>query len=112
MVKRITLQNGIRVILEYMPILDTVSTGFFFTTGSSNENKETNGYTHFIEHMLFKGTDKMNAKEIVRKIEGVGGVFNAFTSRHLTSFYINIISKYFERALDILEDIILNSAFR
>ena len=62
--------------------------------------------------MLFKGTDKMNAKEIVRKIEGVGGVFNAFTSRHLTSFYINIISKYFERALDILEDIILNSAFR
>lgn len=112
MVKRITLQNGIRVILEYMPILDTVSTGFFFITGSSNENKETNGYTHFIEHMLFKGTDKMNAKEIVRKIEGVGGVFNAFTSRHLTSFYINIISKYFERALDILEDIILNSAFR
>ena len=112
MVKRLTLKNGIRLILEYMPILDTVSTGFFFTTGSANENKETNGYTHFIEHMLFKGTDKTSAKEIVRKIEGVGGVFNAFTSRHLTSFYINIISKYFERAIDTLEDIILNSAFR
>ena len=91
MVKRITLQNGIKVILEYMPILDTVSTGFFFITGSANETKETNGYTHFIEHMLFKGTDKISAKELVRKIEGVGGVFNAFTSRHLTSFYINII---------------------
>lgn len=112
MVKRITLQNGIKVILEYMPILDTVSTGFFFVTGSANETKETNGYTHFIEHMLFKGTDKTSAKELVRKIEGVGGVFNAFTSRHLTSFYINIISKYFERAIDTLEDIILNSAFR
>ncbi len=112
MVKRLTLKNGIRLILEYMPILDTVSTGFFFTTGSANENKETNGYTHFIEHMLFKGTDKTSAKEIVRKIEGVGGVFNAFTSRHLTSFYINIISKYFERAIDTLEDIILNSTFR
>ncbi|WP_302272694.1 M16 family metallopeptidase [Brachyspira aalborgi] len=112
MVKRLTLKNGIRLILEYMPILDTVSTGFFFTTGSANENKETNGYTHFIEHMLFKGTDKTSAKEIVRKIEGVGGVFNAFTSRHLTSFYINIISKYFERAIDTLEDIILNSAFK
>ena len=112
MVKRITLQNGIKVILEYMPILDTVSTGFFFITGSANETKETNGYTHFIEHMLFKGTDKISAKELVRKIEGVGGVFNAFTSRHLTSFYINIISKYFERAIDTLEDIILNSAFR
>lgn len=112
MVKRTTLDNGIRVILEYMPMLDTVSTGFFFITGSANETKETNGYTHFIEHMLFKGTDKTNAKEIVRKIEGVGGIFNAFTSRHLTSFYINIISKYFERAMDTLEDIILNSAFR
>ena len=112
MVKRITLQNGIKVILEYMPILDTVSTGFFFITGSANETKETNGYTHFTEHMLFKGTDKISAKELVRKIEGVGGVFNAFTSRHLTSFYINIISKYFERAIDTLEDIILNSAFR
>lgn len=112
MVKRITLQNGIKVILEYMPVLDTVSTGFFFVTGSANETKETNGYTHFIEHMLFKGTDKISAKELVRKIEGVGGVFNAFTSRHLTSFYINIISKYFERAMDTLEDIILNSAFR
>lgn len=112
MVKRITLQNGIKVILEYMPVLDTVSTGFFFVTGSANETKETNGYTHFIEHMLFKGTDKTSAKELVRKIEGVGGVFNAFTSRHLTSFYINIISKYFERAMDTLEDIILNSAFR
>lgn len=112
MVKRITLKNGIRVILEYMPILDTVSTGFFFVTGSANETKETNGYTHFIEHMLFKGTDKTSAKELVRKIEGVGGVFNAFTSRHLTSFYINIISKYFERAIDTLEDIILNSTFR
>lgn len=112
MVKRITLQNGIKVILEYMPVLDTVSSGFFFVTGSANETKETNGYTHFIEHMLFKGTDKMSAKELVRKIEGVGGVFNAFTSRHLTSFYINIISKYFERAIDTLEDIILNSAFR
>ena len=112
MVKRITLQNEIKVILEYMPILDTVSTGFFFITGSANETKETNGYTHFIEHMLFKGTDKISAKELVRKIEGVGGVFNAFTSRHLTSFYINIISKYFERAIDTLEDIILNSAFR
>ena len=112
MIKRITLQNGIKVILEYMPVLDTVSAGFFFITGSANETKETNGYTHFIEHMLFKGTDKISAKELVRKIEGVGGVFNAFTSRHLTSFYINIISKYFERAIDTLEDIILNSAFR
>ena len=112
MVKRLTLKNGTRVILEKMPMLDTVSIGFLFLTGSANEKKEENGYTHFIEHMLFRGTDKISSKELVRNIEGVGGIFNAFTSRHLTSFYINIISKYFDRAIDTLENIILNSAFR
>ena len=91
MVKRLTLENGIKVILEYMPMLETVSTGFFFTTGSSHESEEENGYTHFIEHMLFRGTNNLSSKELVRKIEGVGGSFNAFTSRHMTSFYINII---------------------
>ena len=111
MVKRLTLENGIKVILEYMPMLETVSTGFFFKTGSLHESKEENGYTHFIEHMLFRGTKNLTSKELVRKIEGVGGNFNAFTSRHMTSFYINIIEKHFERALDTLEDIILNSIF-
>ena len=112
MVQRLMLQNGARVILEKMPILDTVSIGFTFLTGSANESKEESGYTHFIEHMLFKGTDNMTSKDIIRKIEGVGGIFNAFTSRHLTSFYINIISKYFDRAIDTLENVILHSAFR
>ena len=112
MVKRLTLKNGTRVILEKMQMLDTVSIGFIFLTGSANEKKEENGYTHFIEHMLFKGTDKITSKELVRNIEGVGGMFNAFTSRHLTSFYINIISKYFDRAVDTLENIMLHSAFR
>lgn len=112
MVKRLTLKNGIRIILEYMPILETVSVGFFFITGSANETEKENGYSHFIEHMLFKGTNDMTSKEIVRYIEGVGGVFNAYTSRHFTSFYINIISKYFDRAIDTLSNIALNSAFR
>ena len=97
MVKRLTLKNGIRVVLERMPMLDTVSIGFVFLTGSANESKDENGYTHFIEHMLFKGTHDLTAKDIIRHIEGVGGIFNAFTSRHLTTFYINIISKYFSR---------------
>ena len=112
MVKRLILENGTRVVLERMPILDTISIGFIFLTGSANETKEENGYTHFIEHMIFKGTSNMNAKEIIRSIEGVGGIFNAFTSRHLTNFYINIISKYFNRAIDTLENVLLNSAFR
>lgn len=112
MVKRLTLDNGIKIVLESMPILETVSVGFFFITGSANEKKEENGYSHFIEHMLFKGTNDMSSKEIVKYIEGVGGVFNAYTSRHFTSFYINIISKYFDRAIDTLSNIAVNSAFK
>ena len=112
MVKRLTLKNGTKLVLERMPMLDTVSIGFIFLTGSANETKEENGYTHFIEHMLFKGTNDMTAKDIIRNIEGVGGIFNAFTSRHLTTFYINIISKYFDRAIDTLENVIMNSAFK
>ena len=65
MVKRLTLKNGTRVILEKMPMLDTVSIGFLFLTGSANEKKEENGYTHFIEHMLFRGTDKISSKELI-----------------------------------------------
>lgn len=107
-----TLENGLTIIGEEIPYLKSISLGIWVKAGSIIETKENSGVSHFIEHMLFKGTDKTSAKEIVRKIEGVGGVFNAFTSRHLTSFYINIISKYFERAIDTLEDIILNSAFR
>lgn len=107
-----TLENGLTIIGEEIPYLKSISLGIWVKAGSIIETKENSGVSHFIEHMLFKGTYKTSAKEIVRKIEGVGGVFNAFTSRHLTSFYINIISKYFERAIDTLEDIILNSAFR
>ena len=77
MVKRLVLKNGTKVILEKMSMLDTVSIGFLFLTGSANESKEENGYTHFIEHMLFKGTHNTNSKDIIRSIEGVGGIFNA-----------------------------------
>ena len=106
------LENGLTIVGEEIPYLKSITLGVWVNAGSRIESEKLSGVSHFIEHMLFKGTDKTSAKEIVRKIEGVGGVFNAFTSRHLTSFYINIISKYFERAIDTLEDIILNSAFR
>lgn len=111
MVKKIVLNNGIKVILEKISALDTVSIGFWFATGSASEQKDENGYTHFIEHILFKGTKNSDAKALIKSIEGVGGSFNAFTSRHFTSFYINIISKYFERGLNTLIDITNNSLF-
>ncbi len=98
-------------LLERIPTLDTVTIGFWFTTGSADENKDTNGYSHFIEHMLFKGTKNIDAYKLIKEIEGVGGIFNAFTSRHFTAFYISIISSEIDRALNILIEIIDNSIF-
>ena len=111
MFKKIILPNGSSVLLERIASLDTVTLGFWFTTGSADESKETNGYTHFIEHMLFKGTKKIDAYRLIKEIEGVGGIFNAFTSRNFTAFYISIISSEIDRALNILIDIIDNSVF-
>ena len=111
MIKRLTLSNGTRVVLEKIKYLDTVSMGFWFSVGSASESKEENGYTHFVEHMLFKGTKNHDAKALIKEIEGVGGVLNAFTSRHFTSFYVSITSKYFSRGINILMDIMKNSIF-
>ncbi len=111
MIKRLTLSNGTRVVLEKIKYLDTVSMGFWFSVGSASESKEENGYTHFVEHMLFKGTKNYDAKALIKEIEGVGGVLNAFTSRHFTSFYVSITSKYFTRGINVLMDIIKNSVF-
>lgn len=111
MFKKIVLQNGASVVLERIKFLDTVSVGFWFATGSADETKDVNGYCHFIEHMLFKGTKNKNARDIIKNIEGVGGIFNAFTSRHFTVFYISIVSSHIARAMDILIDVIDNSLF-
>lgn len=111
MFEKITLKNGIRVLSEPIRSLDTASVGFWFNVGSANETKETNGYSHFIEHMLFKGTKKYSAFDIVKMIEGVGGNINAFTSRHFTAFYISILSTHIDRAFNILTDIIESSLF-
>ncbi|MEK6794657.1 MAG: pitrilysin family protein [Spirochaetota bacterium] len=111
MFRKIVLPNGVRVVSERMDALDTVSLGFWFDVGSANEPKDVNGYTHFIEHMLFKGTKKYSAYDIVKVIEGVGGNFNAFTSRQFTAFYVSIPSAHLDRALDILIDIMESSTF-
>lgn len=109
--KKVTLDNGIRFVGEQIEALDVVSIGFWFNVGSADEPKELNGYTHIIEHMLFKGTEKYSSLDIVKAIEGVGGIFNAFTSRHFTAFYISILSSHVDTALDILREILESSRF-
>jgi predicted Zn-dependent peptidase len=93
-----------------MPHTRSVSVGFFIGAGSRYETKQENGITHFIEHMLFKGTTKRaTAKDIAVAIEGVGGLFNASTGRELTTYWTKVGQDHFSIALDVLADMLLNS---
>jgi predicted Zn-dependent peptidase len=103
------LDNGIRVITEEIPYLKSVSIGVWVTTGSRDEHPEENGVSHFIEHLLFKGTERRTAFDIAKEIDSVGGTLNAFTGREYTCFYSKVIDKNLPLAIDLLSDIFLHS---
>ncbi|MBI5249224.1 MAG: insulinase family protein [Desulfomonile tiedjei] len=109
--QKTTLDNGVRVITETVPYVQSISMGIWVHSGSRYERPEVNGICHFIEHMLFKGTDKRSAFTIAKEIDSVGGVLNAFTSKELTSFYCRVLSENTELAVDLLADIFLNASF-
>lgn len=111
MYRKTILSNGIRVVTERIPHVNSVSVGIWVKTGSRDELQEENGISHFIEHMLFKGTERRSALEIAREIDSVGGVLNASTSREFTNFYAKVLNKDFDLAFDLLSDIFLNSLF-
>src|SRR5699024_6662572 len=90
-----------RIVLEPVPTVRSVTIGIWVLTGSRNETKETNGISHFLEHMLFKGTSKRTAKEIAEAFDSIGGQVNAFTSKEYTCFYARVLDSYKEYALDI-----------
>lgn len=104
-----TLNNGIKVITERIPYLKSVSIGVWVTIGSRDEKPYENGISHFIEHLLFKGTQKRTAFDIAKEIDSVGGTLNAFTGREYTCFYAKVIDKNLPLAIDLLSDIFLNS---
>ncbi len=106
-----TLKNGLRIVTEKMPELDTVSLGVWVGVGAMFEPKEINGISHLLEHMAFKGTKTRTAKQIAEEIENVGGYINACTSRETTSYYIKVLKEDCVLALDILSDILQNSTF-
>ncbi|MBI5236067.1 MAG: insulinase family protein [Deltaproteobacteria bacterium] len=105
------LDNGIRVITERMPDVESSSIGIWVKTGSRNETPALSGVSHFIEHLLFKGTDTRSALDISREIESVGGVLNAFTGRETTCFYAKVLNKDLPLAIDLLSDIFMHSKF-
>lgn len=105
------LKNGIRIVAEEIKYVNSVSIGIWVKTGSRYENSLNNGVSHFIEHMLFKGTNKRSAKEIANSIDKIGGQLNAFTAKECTCFYAKVLDSHFDIALDVLSDMFLNSSF-
>lgn len=106
-----TLPNGLRVIAERIPHFRSVSVGLWVGTGSMQETPEENGLSHFIEHMLFKGTERRSAMQIAEEMDAIGGQMNAFTSKECTCYYAKVIDEHFEKALDLLSDMLLHAAF-
>ena len=106
-----TLENGIRVITETVNHVQFMSMGFWVGVGSRYESEKQWGITHFIEHMLFKGTEKRTADQISGAVDAVGGQLNAFTSKENTCYYIKTLTEDFHLAVDVLSDMFLNSRF-
>ncbi len=111
MVKKYTCSNGQRIVLEEIPNVRSVTIGVWVLTGSRNENENNNGMSHFIEHMLFKGTENRSARDIAESFDSIGGQVNAFTSKEYTCYYAKVLDNHADRALDILADMFFNSTF-
>lgn len=109
--KLTNLKNGLRIITSSRPQTETVSLGLWIKTGSAYEKEEVNGISHFLEHMVFKGTQNRSSKQISEEIENVGGQNNAYTSREFTAFYAKMLKNDLELALDVISDLIINPTF-
>ena len=106
--KIITLDNGLRIVIQKNGNAKTCSLGVWVGSGSCFETPETAGTSHFIEHMLFKGTEKRSALDIAVEMDEIGGVLNAYTAKEMTCFYAHTLSEHSAKALDIICDMIMN----
>lgn len=110
-VQKTTLPNGLQVVTEKVNSVKSVSAGIWVKTGSRNESEKLAGITHFLEHMLFKGTEKRSSYDIAQSMESVGGYLNAFTSTEYTCYYARCLDSKINNALDVLTDMVRNSQF-
>ena len=105
------LPNGLTIVSEHMPRVETVSFGAYVAAGTRHEAAAENGVSHFLEHMAFKGTERRDAAAIAREIENVGGHLNAYTARESTAYYCKVLKEDMPLAVDIIGDILTHSAF-
>ena len=106
-----TLPNGLRVVTDRMPTVESVSLGVWVRAGTRYERPQVNGVAHLLEHMVFKGTERRSAREIAEAIEAVGGNINAYTSRETTAYYAKVLKDDAGLAVDVLADILQHSLF-
>ena len=111
MVVREVLDNGLRLITERMPQVRSVTIGVWLMRGSRHETDARSGIAHFVEHMLFKGTDSRSAEDIAQSIDSIGGQLDAFTAKEYASYYIKVLDEHLALAVDLLSDIVLRPAF-
>jgi len=111
MVVREVMDNGVRLITESMPHVRSVTIGVWLMRGSRHESDELGGIAHFVEHMLFKGTQTRSAEDIAQAIDSIGGQLDAFTAKEYASYYIKVLDEHLPLAVDLLADIVLRPAF-
>jgi len=110
-IHREVLPNGLTVLSEEMSHIRSISIGIWMKTGSRDEVPESNGISHFVEHMVFKGTKSRSAKEIAREVDSIGGNIDAFTGKETICFNVKVLDEHLPKALDILSDLVLNPVF-
>lgn len=110
-VETITLKNGVRIVFESIPSLRSCALGIWCESGSRHEPLELSGISHFIEHMMFKGTDKMSAEQLAQEFDAIGGGVNAFTTKENTCYYVKTLDEYLDKGAQILCHMFFNSVF-
>lgn len=110
-VRRTVLPNGMAIVSEEMPHLRSVSIGIWVRTGSRHEAPEVNGISHFVEHMVFKGTGTRTAEQIAKTVDSIGGNLDAFTAKETICFNVKVLDEHLEVAMDVLSDLVLNPTF-
>ena len=111
MIRRELHPTGLRLVTEAMPHVRSVSIGVWLTRGSRHESDARSGIAHFVEHMLFKGTEGRSAEDIAQEIDSVGGHLDAFTSKEYAGYYIKVLDEHLPKAVDLLSDIVRHPRF-
>ncbi len=111
MVVREVLDTGLRLVTETMPHVRSVTIGVWLTRGSRHESDAQAGIAHFVEHMLFKGTDTRSAEDIAQAIDSIGGQLDAFTAKEYAGYYIKVLDEHLPLAVELLSDIVMRPAF-